>query len=344
MSIKIYCYKKYLEACMNTISVANELYQLDPFETEVELEQAIQQVKYDLFGDYRIYLDVKKKIGKRGVHENIPDGYLLDLNSSIPRLYFVENELSSHDAFKHIAAQIIGFFASFESDPRKIRSILFEELNNDYELKKVCDNYISVHNYRSFDHFLDCLIENLLSVLIIIDEEHSALENFVIPKLNLNVDVLYLARYKGVDSKYIYHFSPFLQDIIEDNNGVVQAKNINPSEIDTIVVPIKEKWFQDIFLIENRYYGLRLESSMRKRIKYIACYRVSPISAITHLAKVESIEPWGNSGKWFINFEEIEEIKAINLNTNGKIKAPQNHRYALKDKLLQASSMDEIWS
>ncbi|MFO3395012.1 hypothetical protein SCZ83_16590, partial [Legionella pneumophila serogroup 8] len=319
----------------------NGLYQLDPFANEAELEQAIQKVKFDLFGDNRFYLDIKKKIGKKGVHANIPDGYLLDLSNNIPRLYFVENELSSHDAFKHIAAQIIGFFASFDAEPRKIRNILLEELNQNYELKNICNNYISLHNYRNFDHFLDCLIDNLRSVLIIIDEEHIALENFVIPRLNIHVDVLYLARYQSVDNNYIYHFSPFLQNVIEDNNGVVRVKNINPLEIDTIVVPIREQWFQN-FLTESRYYGLRLESSMRERIKYIACYRVSPISAITHLAKIKSIEPWGNTGKWFINFEKIEEIKAISLNKNGKVKAPQNHRYTLRNKLLNATTLDDI--
>ncbi|MFO3134678.1 hypothetical protein SCQ53_14685, partial [Legionella pneumophila serogroup 1] len=221
------------------------------------------------------------------------------------------------------------------------RNILLEELNQNYELKNICNNYISLHNYRNFDHFLDCLIDNLRSVLIIIDEEHIALENFVIPRLNIHVDVLYLARYQSVDNNYIYHFSPFLQNVIEDNNGVVRVKNINPLEIDTIVVPIREQWFQN-FLTESRYYGLRLESSMRERIKYIACYRVSPISAITHLAKIKSIEPWGNTGKWFINFEKIEEIKAISLNKNGKVKAPQNHRYTLRNKLLNATTLDDI--
>lgn len=325
---------------MNTISTNNGLYHLDPFANEAELEQAIQNVKFDLFGNNRFYLDIKKKIGKKGIHGNIPDGYLVDLNNNIPRLYFVENELSRHDAFKHIAAQIMGFFASFDADPRKIRNILFEELNKNYELKNICENYISLHNYRNFDHFLDCLIENLLSVLIIIDEEHIALENFVIPRLNIDVDVLYLARYKSVDNDYIYHFSPFLQDVIEDN-GVFRVKNINPSEIDTIVVPIREQWFQN-FLNENRYYGLRLESSMRERIKFIACYRVSPISAITHLATIKSIEPWGKTGKWLINFEKIEEINTIPLNKNGKVKAPQNHRYTLRNKLLNASTLDDI--
>lgn len=46
---------------MNTISTNNGLYQLDPFSNEAELEQAIQKVKFDLFGDNRFYLDIKKK-------------------------------------------------------------------------------------------------------------------------------------------------------------------------------------------------------------------------------------------------------------------------------------------
>ncbi|QRN02552.1 hypothetical protein GH742_00930 [Legionella sp. MW5194] len=94
---------------MNTISTNNGLYHLDPFANEAKLEQAINNVKFELFGNNRFYLDIKKKIGKKGVHGNIPDGYLVDLNNNTPRLYFVENELSRHDAFKHIGAQIMGF-------------------------------------------------------------------------------------------------------------------------------------------------------------------------------------------------------------------------------------------
>ena len=68
-----------------------------PFDKEAELEadnlEVRAEVKAALFGESRIYLDVKKLIGKRGKTQNIPDGYLLDLSSPRkPVLYLVEVE------------------------------------------------------------------------------------------------------------------------------------------------------------------------------------------------------------------------------------------------------------
>lgn len=332
------------EITMSIIYTDRGLYQLSPYASEAELEEAILKVKHELFGVNRIYLDVKKKIGKRGFQENIPDGYLIDLSSKSPRLYFVENELANHDAIRHIAMQIMGFSIAFKSEPQKVRNILFEELHNKDDIKNICNSYISLNGYRNFDHFLDCLIAHPFSVLIIIDDQHNKLENAIIPQLNFNVDVIHLIRYKNSDNNYFYHFRPFLQDVIEDDKGVTKVININPVEVDTIIVPAQDEGFQNVFLNENRWHEVRMESSMRERIKYIACYRISPISAITHLAKIKSIESWGENGKWVINFEaKAEEINTISLKKDGKVKAPQSHRYGLKDKLLQATTLDEVW-
>ena len=58
-----------------------ENYLNDPFEYEKDLESAIQEISVSLFGSSRIYLEVKKKIGKKGKTQNIPDAYLIDLAS-----------------------------------------------------------------------------------------------------------------------------------------------------------------------------------------------------------------------------------------------------------------------
>lgn len=85
-----------------------------PFELESDLEDAIRTVAPALFGENRLYLDVKRKIGTTGQTQNIPDGYLLDLSSRRdPKLYLVENELKKHDPLRHIAVQILEFSLSF---------------------------------------------------------------------------------------------------------------------------------------------------------------------------------------------------------------------------------------
>ena len=82
----------------------NKIYFLEEFENEADLELAINEVSLPLFGESRIYLDLKKIIGKKDKIRNIPDGYLIDISSKKePKLYIVENELAKHEPLKHIA-------------------------------------------------------------------------------------------------------------------------------------------------------------------------------------------------------------------------------------------------
>ena len=43
------------------------------FDKEAELESTLAEVRTALFGESRIYLEVKKLIGERGKTQNIPD-------------------------------------------------------------------------------------------------------------------------------------------------------------------------------------------------------------------------------------------------------------------------------
>src|SRR5579863_7221397 len=137
---------------MEVIMTDNGLFYRSQFESEAALEKAILQIQTELFGKNRLYLDVKKKIGVKGGLNNIPDGYLLDLNGQKPRLYVVENELAAHDPLRHIAVQILQFSLSFEAEPRKVRNILFEVLVRQVPLKLQCENYASSHGFRNLDH------------------------------------------------------------------------------------------------------------------------------------------------------------------------------------------------
>ena len=86
------------------------------FDKEAELETVIAEVQQDLFGESRLYLDVKKLIGQPGKTQNIPDGYLIDLSSrNKPVLYLVEVELAEHDPLRHVAQQLLNFSLSFKS-------------------------------------------------------------------------------------------------------------------------------------------------------------------------------------------------------------------------------------
>src|SRR5699024_3871051 len=100
-----------------------------PYEKEAELEDAVINVKDELFGKKRIYLDEKRKIGKKGKTNNLPDGYLIDLsNDREPKIFVVENDLASHQHLKHIAVQILEFSLSFESSKVKVKNVIKEML------------------------------------------------------------------------------------------------------------------------------------------------------------------------------------------------------------------------
>jgi len=115
---------------MQTIWTKDAPYQSTQFDSEADLEKAILMVQDELFGAGRIYLPVKKKIGTKGKQQNIPDGYLIDLRGSQPRLYVVENELAAHDPLRHVAVQILQFSLSFESEPRRVKTILLDALQD----------------------------------------------------------------------------------------------------------------------------------------------------------------------------------------------------------------------
>lgn len=75
-------------------------------------------------------------------------------------------------------------------------------------------------------------------------------------------------------------------------------------DIDTIVVPAQKDGFERVFIGDNAWWAIRISGGMIPKIKYIAAYQSQPISAITHVAPVARIEPYGDSGKYKLIFSE----------------------------------------
>jgi hypothetical protein len=326
------------------------IYRLASYQSESELEAAINQVKVGLFGENRVYLDVKKKIGAKAGLRNIPDGYLVDLSGQKPRLYVVENELASHEPLRHIAVQILEFSLSFEAEPRAVKNILFNALHAQADALSKCEAYAASHNFRNLDHFLDALVfETPFAALVVIDEIPENLENVLAKKFQFGVEVLELACYENSKGERVFRFEPFLADLGETESlslptDAAARTRIDVSTVDTVVVPAREEGFQEVFIHENRWYAVRIHGTMRPQIKYIAAYRVAPISAITHIAPVRSIEPWKDTSKFVLNFAEpAKEIGPISLVRGSRGKALQNLRYTNRQTIEQAKTLDDIW-
>jgi len=119
---------------------------------------------------------------------------------------------------------------------------------------------------------------------------------------------------------------------------------LSADEIDTIIVPAKADGFQETFLGEDRWYKVRIHGSVRSQIKYIAVYQVAPVQAVTYFARVKSVEPWEDSGKFVLNFAEpAQQIGPIPLVKGGRVKPPMAPRYTTHDRLLSAKNLDELF-
>jgi hypothetical protein len=334
---------------MTVIWTPAGIYSITNYRSEADLEGAILQVQAELFGRNRIYLDIKKKIGAKGGLRNIPDGYLIDLNGLKPRLYVVENELAAHDPLRHVAVQLLEFSLSFASERHTIKTILVSALQADPAAKELCEQFARFRNYRNLDHMLEEMVFDApFAALVIIDEMSDELQTVLADRFKFGVEVLQVSRYANTDGECFYHFEPFLAGIGEDLAVPAEANEtarpLDVEEVDTVVVPAQSEGFQETFLGENRWYAIRIHGTMRPQIKYIAAYQIRPISAITHVASVSSIEPWGDTGKFVVNFSEpAHEITPIKLVPNGRVKALQNIRYTTLKRLEAAKTLDEVW-
>ncbi|MGB3182333.1 MAG: hypothetical protein WBB45_13155 [Cyclobacteriaceae bacterium] len=286
------------------------------------------------------YLNNKRRIGSSNGTKNLPDGYLIDLsNSRDPKIFVVENDLASHQHLKHIAVQILEFSLSFESSKVKVKNIIKAMLQTRPDAWAQCEGFARNHGYENVDYLLESMVHkpNAFNALLIIDELGDELETVLISRFKFPVETITLRRFKSNTGSTLYEFEPFLKEVKED------TEKVSIEAIDTIVVPAREDGFKETFIDENQWYAVRLNASMIPKIKHIAAYQTSPVSAITHIAEVKTIKQWKDTNKYVLTFTEpAEKIKKVRLGEN-RTKAPQGPRYSSKEKILTASSLDDVF-
>jgi hypothetical protein len=115
-------------------------------------------------------------------------------------------------------------------------------------------------------------------------------------------------------------------------------------DIDTIVVPAQKEGFDKVFIGENAWYEIRISGGMLNKIKYIAAYQSQPISAITHVAPVAHIEPYGDSGKYKLIFSEpAKPIGPIPF-ADAPSGLMQGSRYTTYDRLQKAKKVADLFT
>lgn len=127
-----------------------------------------------------------------------------------------------------------------------------------------------------------------------------------------------------------------------DINDIQASYKTSENYIDTVVVPAQEYGFNKAFLGEDSWYAIRIGGGKLDKIKFIAAYRTAPISAITHIAPVKTIEPYGDSGKYKLIFsEKAKEIAHIEYG-NAPKGYMQGMKYTTMERLKKAKTIKDL--
>ena len=122
------------------------------------------------------------------------------------------------------------------------------------------------------------------------------------------------------------------------------AKETHKNKNDTIVVPAQKEGFERVFLGENSWYAIRIGGGNLNKIKYIASYQSQPISAITHYAPIERIEPYGEEGKYKLVFSEpAKKLDRKIPFGNASTGSMQSPRYTNFEKLKKAREVKDLF-
>ena len=328
---------------MERIVSGNDIYYLKEYQLEKDFEQDVVANYRHIFGNDTVYIDIKKKIGDNIV--TIPDGYLLDFTfSNNPRLYIIENELSVHDAYKHIGTQLLKFAVSYKQSRLKIKQYILDYLSKSPTNMAFIESKALEMGYRNIDAMLESMIyRDTVDAIVIIDNSSAELEN-VLSHLSMKIDIIEFKAYENNKGNRLYKFIPFNNEVKEFVAARSGTKSVSPEDIDTIVVPAQEEGFQSAFIESNAWWQIRISVSMLDKIKYIAAYRTAPVSAITHIAEVDRIERYKDTNKYILYFKEpAKEIPHIELDKDKKGVAPQASRYTNYARLMSATKLSEVF-
>lgn len=321
------------------IDETGKVYRQYQYALESEFERMIVDNADSIFGKDGIYFDLKKMIGTPKKGAAIPDGYFLDLTfHRCPKLYLVEVELNSHDVYGHIGEQLLRFGISSETDKYKLKRLLSEAIEADAGKQKKMQEFFARSSFDNYNALLDSVVfDNKPSAIIVINEVTPELMK-VMAQLTMNTAVIEAQTYVSGKNK-LHRFTPFNDDVLMDLPDDEDA-----DELDTIVVPAREDGFQEEFIKNGRWFAIRVSVAMIEKIKYIAAYQVSPVSGITYIAEVDSIQRFKDTNKYIVYFKEnsLQKISKVGLGAR-KGMAPQAPRYTSYRALTSAKTLDDLW-
>lgn len=113
-------------------------------------------------------------------------------------------------------------------------------------------------------------------------------------------------------------------------------------EVDTVIYPATNYAFESQFLKERSWYPVRMSPRARKKIRYVAIYRIHPVASITHFAEIKSIESFETTSKWKIRLAgRVKKVGPIKYDGNPKCRI-QGSRLTSLAKLISAKNISEL--
>ncbi len=106
-----------------------------------------------------------------------------------------------------------------------------------------------------------------------------------------------------------YGINIFDEASLEKKLEVEEKQKIQ--DFDTVVYPGYLDGFNEVFLGKEQWYYVRIQKEKIKKIQYIAIYLGSPVSAITHYAKVDCYIPSKQYPGKYIVFLEKNQIFSL---------------------------------
>jgi hypothetical protein len=112
---------------------------------------------------------------------------------------------------------------------------------------------------------------------------------------------------------------------------------------EVVVVPAQLEGFERAFLGQNAWWAIRIGAKHRKTLKWIAAYQVNPIGAVTHIAEIDRIEPFGDEGKFKLLFKgpatKLDKSIPYGKAPSGAMQGP---RYCTKQAFDDAKSVADL--
>jgi hypothetical protein len=130
--------------------------------------------------------------------------------------------------------------------------------------------------------------------------------------------------------------------ILAEPNAPTSTSNNHGNDL-VIVVPCREEGFNKVFLGEHCWYYVRIAPGKAAHIKWCAGYQGAPISAVTHIAPVKSLEFLDERGEYKIVFAK-PAIKLENPIIFGQAKQGnmQGPRYTTLAQFKSAKEINEL--